>query len=142
MQRGKLIKGYKDLLDAFSWDIYLTVTFKKSTKLAAAGSAFRYFFKHLNTSDYKFFEKYIKCFVFFEKHKFDRGVHIHSLIQGLNPSFASALENKCLKFFGESKVDAYRYDLPRPASDYLARKCLGSSLEHWDYLKINSKLRG
>jgi len=141
LSQSKLKDGYQIFFDSFVWDIYLTVTFRRSTSAPIALRFFKYFFKHLNTPDCIFFKRYIRCFIFCEKQGYQDGVHIHSLIQGIDISHAKLLEEKCLKFFGQSVVVPYNYDLPSLASGYLAKKYIGLSLAHWDYLKINSKHR-
>ena len=141
MNQVKLMKGYQEFLDSFIWDIYITVTFRRVTSAAAALRAFRYFFKRLNVPGQAFFRNYIRCVIFCEKQGYRDGVHIHGLIQGIGKDLAPLLEEKCRRSFGESKVLPYNYELPELASGYLARKCISFSLEHWDYLKINSKHR-
>jgi hypothetical protein len=141
LNSSKLKDGYQVFFDSYVWDIYLTVTFRQSTSASTALRSFKYFFKHLNTPDCVYFKQYIRCFIFCEKQGYQDGVHIHSLIQGVDITRAGLLEEKCRRFFGQSKVEPYQYGSPRLASEYLAEKCVGLSLAHWDFIKINSKLR-
>ncbi|MBF0620045.1 MAG: hypothetical protein HQL19_07750 [Candidatus Omnitrophica bacterium] len=137
----ELVKGYQELLDSFQWDVFVTITFRKRATTAWAIHAVKCFLKHLNSREVQFFKKFVRCFVFSEKYGQREGIHLHLLIQGIDPSMAGALERKCLNIFGESAVKPYDHSLPRLASFYLAEKCISPLLDHWDFFKINSRLR-
>ncbi|MCX5693701.1 MAG: hypothetical protein NT014_00980 [Candidatus Omnitrophica bacterium] len=139
----KLVDGFQNLLDKEHWDIYCSLTFRTRTLFEEAMKEFKHFFKHLNKSGEVFFPKYILSWVFYEKGDVRGGVHLHSLIKGINPSLASNLQNKCNDFFGDSQVVSYNHNLPREKlpSRYLAKKYISNELDFFDIYKINSKLR-
>lgn len=122
------------------WDLWVTVTFRKKTLLLQARSSFKYFLKHLNSPDDIFFDKFVFCFVCFERD--DRGgVHIHALIRGIHPLFAYKFGSKCLEHFGVSKIKPYNPILECNATRYLANKYVTRALVDFDFIKVNSKFR-
>ena len=134
---------YQEYIDSMAdWDIWLTVTFKYPASSESAFKSFRYFFKRLNTPELVFFEKFIRCIVLTEKHERRASAHIHCLIHGIAPSLARSLEDKCRGFFGSSVAKAYDSELPRLASEYMAKKCADGVAEDWKVMKINAKWRG
>lgn len=131
------------LLNKHKYDIWLTTTFRKRTLLEEAVGEFKYFFKHVNKPEEIFFHKYILAWVFFEQDNWRGGVHIHSVINGIEPSWAGLLEKRCRDFFGQSHVKPYDYSLPETQSaiNYLGQKYVSGKLPHYDFYRINSKLR-
>ena len=119
------------------WDLWLTVTFRNKTKLAGAKRSFKRFIKHMNSGK-TFFGNFVFCFALFERDS-RGGVHIHALLNGVHPLHAPDLEALCKKRFGQSKVVPY---FPRRnAILYMAAKYQSPSLECYDLMKINSRIR-
>lgn len=137
---NQLVTAFGELVEAQRWDIFLTATFRRSIWSIEARRTFRHFFKHLNTESMIFYEKFILALTVFEKNVDRSGVHIHSFIQGINPSYATPLEKRCRAFFGDSK--ALPYDPTKGAKFYVGRKYASSQLDDFDFLRVNSKLRG
>lgn len=135
----KLVEQWVVFLGKQDWDLFVTITFRESRAGIIAKKLFKWFFKHLNTFANKFFQKYIRCWVFFEQDVDRKGVHIHTLIKGIHPSMADLLEDRCKKFFGISKVEPY--DSKKGAKHYLGKKYNGYKLDDFDYYKINSAKR-
>jgi hypothetical protein len=134
--------AYQKYFDSIAdWDIWLTVTFRQAVSTERAFKIFKYFFKTLNTVEFQFFKKYIRCIVLSERHESRPSDHIHCLIKGISPSLAGPLERRCRDFFGRSEARAYNPNLPRLASGYMARKCENSKAEDWGIIKINSRWR-
>lgn len=130
-------------LDSLCCDIYFSTTSRVKMLQVSAEKRFKYFFKHLNSSEEIFFKKFVLCWTFFDKADSRGSVHIHSLIKGIDPSLAVLLQKKCKSFFGQSDIRPYDHSLPkhRSASHYLAEKVVRDELDHYDFYKINSKLR-
>lgn len=124
-------------LRSFKWDLFLTITFRKETSYITAVKKLKYFFKRLNTKETFFFNRYVCTYVFFEENPGRRGVHIHCLLRGINPSSAYLLERKCLEFFGNSQVRPY--DEEDNAAKYLAKKYGSKYLRGFDLIKISAK---
>jgi len=122
------------------WDLWATITFRQKTQLLGARSLFKYFLKHLNSPDDIFFDKFVFCFVFFERDN-RGGVHIHALIRGIHPLYAFKLEGKCREHLGDTKIKPYNPSLKKNATLYLACKYVTQSLEDFDFMKVNSKFR-
>lgn len=139
LDKHKVVEEWSEWLSKEEWDLFVTITFRQSKAVFIALKLFKRFFKYLNNITKGFFSKYIKCWVYFEKDEDRKGVHIHSLVKGIHPSMAVALEQECNKFFGQSKV--VPYDAEKGARYYLANKHRGPRLEHFDYYKINSAKR-
>ena len=139
MKTKALIEGFNRLITRETPDLFVTVTFAKQTSSLLAKKKFKWFFKYLNTKDKRFFQKTIKTWILLEKEGFRRGVHIHAFIRGIDPKLAEALERKCDRFFGKSRV--VPYDPEKNASYYLSRKYSSNALEDYDYCKINSRIR-
>jgi hypothetical protein len=142
MNNSLIVQTWADYLGNFrKWDLYVTITFRQDTCLEVAMIKFKRFFKHLNSVERAFYEKMISTYAFFEYNdSFKTGVHIHALIQGINPSLSELLKERCLDYFGFSKIEPYS-----PAENvkfYLSRKINQTCLAHYDYYKINSKFRG
>lgn len=152
-KRHLLIKTLAEFLSREDYDLWVTITFEEWEKsllssrgkkpkyvtLEAAEKKFVKFFERLNRPTKYYFKGYIKCWVFYEKRPWGKGVHIHSLIKGINPSFAKMLEKKCQRKFGRSKIEPYISG--KGATGYLGRKYESLRLVHWDNYPINSKLR-
>ena len=126
-------------LSVQKWDLFATITFRQQCPSLSAIKAFKRFFKYLNTRDRRFFDKYIECWIFLERHDLRAGVHIHALIRGINPTLAEELEKKCRRIFGQSRI--LPYDPMRQAVVYLAGKYKSQRLEDFTFFKINSRLR-
>lgn len=127
-----------------AFDLFPTFTFGKRIEALSLNRAIKYtkwFFKHLNKPHDFYFEKYIKCWAFFEG-KNGRVSHVHLLIRGINRN--SAARVKRAYEYGIAKV--YPYDPNKGANGkgatgYLADKYGRSDLIHFDFYKINSDLR-
>jgi hypothetical protein len=138
LSKYELTKVWSDtIVGDYHWDLYATITFRSITTTIAAEKAFKYFFKHLNQSGICFFDKFIRCFIAFEKDTLDNGRHIHALISGINPDLSSKLQKECISFFGESKVEPYIKGAG--ASEYIARKCLYPDKTDFKRLEIHSR---
>jgi hypothetical protein len=137
----KLVKAVRDLLERSHWDLWVTITFRKERFVKSAERAFKSFLKKLNKPGEYYFDKFIKCWVFYELDVAGDRVHIHSLISGIDKSLSSELEEKCCEHFGNSEVEPYDYNHEGSAMHYLARKIGSYRLVHYDFYKINSKLR-
>lgn len=138
------LTSVQDELDSLCCDIYFSTTSRVKMLQMSAEQRFKYFFKcYINQPGNIFFEKFILCWAFFDKADKRGSVHIHSLIKGIDPSLADSLQKKCKDFFGQSKIRPYDHSLPkhRSASHYLAEKVVREELDHYDFYKINSKLR-
>jgi len=143
MSKEEWLTSVQYELDSLYPDIYFSTTSRVKMLQMSAEKRFKYFFKHLNNPEGIFFKKRIFCWTFFDKPDKRGSVHIHSLINGIDPTLAVLLQKKCKGFFGQSKVRPYDHSLPRErlASHYLAEKVVRGELEHYDFYKINSKLR-
>jgi hypothetical protein len=139
MDKRSLADGWAEFLSREKWDLFVTVTFRNSTKIIIAKKLFKRFFKHLNTAAGEFFDKYIRCWVFFEKDADRQGVHVHALVRGIHPSKAKEIEKRCKERLGESKVE--EYDATGGAIEYLANKQNSRKLEDYDRCRINSRKR-
>lgn len=139
MDKNKLTQGWVEFLGREKWDLFVTITFRHKKTLMPAIKAFKRFFKRLNTTSERFFDKFILCLVFFEKNWDGKTVHIHSVIKGICPSKARSLEHKCNEYFGQSRV--VPYDPAKGVKHYLANKEVGNYLKHSDFYKINSAKR-
>ena len=138
--RTKLVSEFgRFLRDIGPWDLFITITFRNSMKISVAKKSFKQFFKHLNSYEQTFFEKFLICFIVFEKEDNRNGVHIHALIRGVKPLHAELLEKKCRKVFGHTAVLPYNSE--KAARFYLSRKYISPDLIDFDFLRINSRLR-
>ena len=137
----KMVEAFQEMLNRDRWDLFVTITFKEKRGVDGAKKAFKSFFRNLNLPSEIFYEKFILSWVFYESEGSRRGVHVHALIKGIDPSLASLLEEKCKGFFGLSKVVPYNYNNSGSATSYLARKYPNINLVFFDYYKINSRLR-
>jgi len=137
---SQLVTAFGELIEGRNWDIFLTTTFRRPKGSTEAKRAFKYFFKHLNTPAMAFFNKFVFALAVFERDSNRNGVHIHALLQGINPSLVASLEKKCREFFGDSV--ALPYDSDKAGRFYIARKYVSSQLDDYDILRINSRLRG
>lgn len=139
MENLKLTKAWVEFLGN-DWSIWFSATFRTPTPLPTAKKSFKHFFKYLNVpGKTKFYDRYMFCWVFFEKDQNRRGVHLHALLQGINPALTSELEELTQRYFGKfSKVVPY---VPlKGANSYLALK-INKTVEDYDFYKINSKFR-
>jgi hypothetical protein len=133
----ELQSAFKVFLEDFPGDMWMTITFRRALSEATAKKRLKYFFKHLNTPQEIFFDKFVRLWAFYENNIGNDGVHIHALIGGIKPELANALQDKCHIVFGESKVVGKHQGV----TSYLGRKYNTSSLNNFDLLHINSKLR-
>jgi len=141
-----LVDGWVEFLNRENWDLFTTITFKKSTPcFSRYGGSFnaikryKYFFKHLNTYPNEFFSKFVSTFTVFERNPSRDGVHVHSLIRGIDGSRAESLQDKLTNTLGLSRVEPY--DPSRNGKYYLCNKIIGNTLEHHEPYKINSAVR-
>ncbi len=128
------------------WDIFVTITFRRATPCFPSSNGypgaireFKHFFKHLNSYPNEFFSKFISTFTVFERNTYRDGVHIHSLINGINSSKAKLLQDKLTSSLGLSKVEAY--DPSAGGNFYLCNKIYQNRLEDYQIYKINSAVR-
>ena len=122
------------------YDIFFHASFRTSTWQNTAVKRFKYFFKHLNTKEFKFFEKYIKAFLLIENNPSCDGVHMHAFINGISAEYADLLQEKSDAFFGKSKVEPY--DSEKNGTHYLGWKYLTDyKIADYDLYKINARLR-
>lgn len=138
-QRAKVRAHFISTTKAQEWDLWVTITFRHITVKETALKQFKAFFKYLNrnSKNVVFVEKRIGSLTFFEKHSSRKGVHIHALVRGVNPTLAKKLCKECEKRFGESWVEAY--DPTKGAVIYLANKLFSPRLEHHDFYTIHPR---
>jgi len=144
ISKEELLTEFQEELDSLHCDLWFSTTFRSKALVMPAEKAFKYFFKsYLNQPDRIFFEKFILCWVLFDKRDSREGVHIHSLIKGIDPSLAPLLQKKSNAFFGQSDVRPYDHSISknRSASHYLAEKYVREEFDHYGFYKINSRLR-
>src|SRR3989338_674816 len=91
----KMKSSFEEFLSGFPFDTWITITFRKPVRLPAAKKKLKYFLKRLNQPREKYFDKHIHLWVFHEKDVDRKGVHIHALASGINPSKVYLLEEKC-----------------------------------------------
>ena len=132
-----LRSAFKGFLEDFPGNMWMTITFRGNLSEGTAKRHLKYFFKNLNTPQRKFFNKFVKLWTFYENNTGDSGVHIHALVDGINPKMIDALENRCRKVFGESKIVG-KHD---GVTKYLSHKYNSTNLRSFDFLKINSRIR-
>jgi hypothetical protein len=134
------VLAFESFVSRRPWDIFISITFRHQTNTEAAIKMFKYFFKHLNSSEGIFsFADYIYCLVFFENNEYTNGIHLHVFLEGISPLLAKSLNRKCNDFFGDS--DVVQYDPTQPATYYVSWKYVFGMLDHFDYYKINFKYR-
>ncbi|MFC1514475.1 hypothetical protein ACFL5X_01065 [Candidatus Omnitrophota bacterium] len=122
------------------WDLNGIITPRFPTPTERLGKPFKYFFKHLNRPTYVFYDKFILCWVFFERFGNRKGVHIHTLIKGISPIHAPTLQKKCNGFFGNAIISPYD---PNKKGAFYGIKHYGTEeLDDFTFWKINSKWRG
>ncbi|GEM_PF-5921219 len=80
-----------------------SLTIRHSVPWEQAEARFRYFFRHLNTPDKTYFDKFIYTFNFYEQNESGEW-HIHSFLQRIDRSLASDLQVELNRFFGNSDV--------------------------------------
>lgn len=126
----------------YKWTLFFNGTFRKYTSYEIANRRFMWFFKYLNKENERYFTDYIRCLVFHEKSNALRGnVHIHALIDRIDPKHSNMIHNKARKYFGELSV-VKPYDSSRGAAYYLANKIDTDKLVNYKFCVINSKIRG
>ncbi len=140
MNTYKLKMAWKEFVERIKPDLWVTITFRKTTSRNVAIKRFKWFFKFLNKPGIIYYNKFILCWVYFEEIKGD-GYHIHAFIKGIDPLLASILEKECNEAFGSSEVKPYDHSrIIYPASEYVADKCIINS-DNLIPFKINSRLR-
>lgn len=133
----QLRTDFDKFMRRFPYEIWMTVTFRKSVSVSTAKKQFKHFLKTLNSKNTIFYHKYIRLWIFYEQNKVRDGMHIHALIDGIDTSKCQLLEQKCCIRFGESKVTAgHKNVIP-----YVSQKYNSPSLLDFDYYKINARLR-
>ena len=138
----RLIKAEIELLGRIHWDLWVTITFRTEMSVDSAKKSVKSFFKYLNKPGEHYFDKFIRCWIFYELDAAGDRIHVHMLINGIDSSLASELEEKCCEHFGDSKIEPYNYNYPDGSGiHYLARKIGSPRLVNREYFKINSKLR-
>jgi len=135
----KNVNDLKEFLNMHKWDAWVSLTFKRECSAEKASRVFKRFFKHLNSSQDKFFDMFFYCMVFFEKNVFRRGVHIHALFNRfpLSERQMRKLERRWSPI-GQSKIKKVH----KKVIPYLIKKFQMGTLEGFDYFKINSRYRG
>ncbi len=156
----EMVNAFSKLIESRKWDLFFTTTFRYTVQIDWAKIYFKTFFKYLNTKKKKYYDKSIFCLVFFEKDSSRTGVHIHSLVNGINAQDAVLIQTEC-KYFLFKKYkgqrwngeDVYYYIRPfgqtcvRPYSPelkgrfYIAGKYVSRNLVHYDFYRINSRVR-
>lgn len=139
MQTNELTKAMNSLITREKWDLFITVTFFRQTSSLSAKKRFKHFIKYLNTKQRRYYDKFVKTWLFFEKDRYREGVHIHAFLSGIDSAHANYLETECNRVFGVSKILPYMPN--QNASFYLARKYPLGVLEDFDFCKINSRIR-
>ncbi len=133
------IEDFRKFLNKWQWDLFVTITFAKPKCVRTARTMFKYFFKHLNKGEDRFYEKFIFSFVLYEQENVRDGVHIHSFIRGISPLLATELNRKCKFFSPQSCV--FPYNSKQRGKFYLANKYVSPKMVDYDFFKINSRVR-
>lgn len=137
MNKKRLKESFKEFLQIKDWTIWMTITFRTPKNALEAEKRFKHFFKYINTPNQQFFSNFIYAIVFYEKENLRNGVHIHALADRIKSDYSALLEKNCRKTFGESIVKPFHLGV----SNYLCEKYTSSTLDHFDFYKINSRLR-
>jgi len=141
MNNQELKEGFEELLSRYPYDIWMSVTFDEDRPqgLETARRSFRHFLSHLNTPQERFYDKHINYWAFYERNASRDGVHIHSLIDGIDQSKVPQLQRKCKDTFGQSKVDTGHSGVWH----YIAEKYPYDDLllDYDPYQRINSRYR-
>ena len=136
------VRAFDEFVRVFEpYDLFLTITFETVTFQEAARKSVKRFFATLNTRERVWYEKFIHCFIIYERNPDRQGVHLHGLLKGIKSNFARDLELELQGVFGWF-CDVQAYDPDKGASIYFARKYAYGRLADYDYYKINSKYRG
>lgn len=134
---NKLTKSWGDFLRKRTYDAWLTVTFTQPTTVDQAKIQLKRFLKRLNTKEKTFFTKCVRLWTFYEKNRFDNGVHLHCLIENFDVSNIPELQERCNAQFGLSTaMEVHPGVIP-----YIAQKFDSESLADYDYMKVNSRCR-
>lgn len=142
LSKHALKEGYLEFINTYNWDLYITFTFRHSISPVVAIRRFKHFFKYLNNRDENvpFFKNFINCFVVVDK-KDPMNVHIHALIRGINPTFASEIKKICEYDKSIGISDIQPYILKAGADEYLANKCVESEKNDYVIFTVNSRKR-
>jgi len=134
-------RSFKKLLERWCYDVWFTGTFGRRRYEQSGLREFTRFFKDLNTPYHTYFKGYVRCWVFVERKPWNDRVHIHALIQRIDPALAYELAQKWEELFGDAHVVPYDYTLKRQATRYIAEKYAHDWIRDYNFLKINSKYR-
>ncbi len=144
MMDNGMAEAYRSqYLDGLVLDTFFSGTFREP--MIGCDEGFRrlkLFFKGLNKKGEVFYRKFVRGFAVAERQGREESVHLHCVLEGIDPRMMSELKRRWQDAFGNADARVYDYELPGQASDYLARKCAEGSAEGWMPLKINSKWRG
>jgi len=138
-EKEQIKKAWKNFLKLRDWTVWLTIRPRIPVKDIRAKMMFKRFLKRLNHPGEEYFNRFVEAFVFYEKNHPESGhVHTHAVLNRIDPKHCSAIEKKCMRLFGQSKVKPLHDGVP----DYLADKQVYSKLVSFDFYKINSRYRG
>ena len=133
-----LKKTFEDYLStSITDDLWLTITFRNPRYDIGALKSLKHFFKNLNTPLLKFYRNSLRMWVFVEKNPSEPGFHTHLLVKNFDKNLVKPLEKKCASAFGNSLAqmgDCHTLG-------YLSDKYANDRLVHYDYWRINSKIR-
>jgi len=137
MLQKEMSDALRDFLEEFEYDLWATFTLKHEGSLEFTSKRIKHFLKHLNRPDEPYYEKYIDCWIFYEKQS--SGVHAHALIRGISPSLAGLVQKRAERELGVAEVEPY---IPHGgAARYLSVKYNRSCLLDFQRCRINSRVR-
>ncbi|KJJ85002.1 hypothetical protein OMAG_001141 [Candidatus Omnitrophus magneticus] len=154
------------------YTMFISITFRLNvsqlkTPAECVKTCVACFFKHLNTPQEQFFERYIIMFYHIERHNLSDRVHAHLLVPDIEPILAPRLEEilstkrcrraRCVqdritdkdeKYLDDpyrevigKEIMVYMYRSRRHAG-YLGKKYGSEKVQEWGYMRINSRYRG
>ncbi|MCP4653607.1 MAG: hypothetical protein GY858_09550 [Candidatus Omnitrophica bacterium] len=141
-KRQIILEAYRRyLLGDYEWTLFFNANFRKFVSYETAKKEFKRFIKYLNKNDEIYFDSFVRCLVFYERHSTSSaGIHIHALIDRIDPKHAEIINNKAKKFFGGTSL-VEGYNPLGGASYYLIKKIGTKDLVAQEFYIINSKVR-
>lgn len=138
----KVSREFQTMLERWHHDIWLTVTFGVRIDEYDAVRNIEHFFKRLNKPrGIYYYDSYIRCWLFTEQKPWQDRVHVHALVQRINPHLSSDLKVKCEEQLGKAYAEPYNPALPYRATQYISDKYALGWIKTYDFCKINSKWR-
>ncbi len=104
LSEAALMKLNRYALEAAFMACPPSLTIPKPISWKQAEGRFEHFFRHLNTSEKTYFDKFIYVFNFYEQGESRADWHIHSFIQRIDRSLTLDLQAELGRYFGNCKV--------------------------------------